>query len=202
MNVGLSVRNHARPAITATIAAGVLVLAGCASVPPVQPGRVPALDAGIPFTIEGRLSARRGAEGFSANFTWTHALPRDDLVVTTPLGQDVAQISGNTATARVELRTADGRRDEASDWSTLTERALGFALPVAGLGAWVRGVPHELTPYSIEPDARGRTAVLRQDGWEIVYGYGDDATQKPARMRLTYADLEVRIVIDRWTMGP
>ena len=202
MSVGLSVGNSARAPIAATIAIGMVVLAGCASAPPALPAYVPALDAGTPFSIEGRLSARRGAEGFSANFTWTHALPRDDLVVTTPLGQDVAQISGNTATAQVELRTADGRRDEASDWSTLTERALGFALPVAGLGAWVRGAPREGAPYAIEPDAMGRAAVLRQDGWEIVYGYGDEATQKPVRMRLTYADLEVRIAIDRWTTVP
>lgn len=202
VSVGLSVGSSPRPPIAATIVVGVLVLAGCASAPPAVPPHVPALDAGTPFRIEGRLSARRGAEGFSANFTWTHALPRDDFIVTTPLGQDVAQISGNAATAQVEMRTADGRRDEASDWSTLTERALGFGLPVAGLGAWVRGAPREGAPYSIEPDATGRAAVLRQDGWEIVYGYGDDSTQKPARMRLTYADLEVRIAIDRFTTGP
>lgn len=174
-----------------------LALGGCASIPPGVPARVPAVDASAPVKIEGRLSARRGSEAMAVNFTWIHAPPRDDLVVTTPLGQDVAQISGDSIAQRVELRTADGRHDEAPDWPTLTERALGFALPVAGLGAWVRGAPHEGAPFTIEPDAAGRPGVLRQDGWEIVYAYGDDAKPMPNRLRLSYADLEVRIVIDR-----
>jgi outer membrane lipoprotein LolB len=175
-----------------------LLLSSCASVTPRESGRVAAVETGGPFRIEGRLSARRGSEGMTANFTWIHSPPRDDLTVTTPLGQDVAQISGDATAQRVELRTGDGRQDEAPDWSTLTERALGFVLPVAGLGAWVRGAPREGTPFTVEPDAAGRASVLRQDGWEIDYGYGDDTTPAPSRLRLLYADLEVRIVIDRW----
>ncbi len=175
-----------------------LILSGCASIPAGAPARATAVDSRAPFKIEGRLSARRGAEAMTANFTWIHAPPRDELVITTPLGQEVAQISGDATARRVELRAADGRLDEAADWSTLTERTLGFALPVAGLGAWVRGAPHDGAPFSVEPDAAGRAGVLRQDGWEIVYGYGDGKTREPARLRLTYADLEVRIVIDRW----
>ena len=30
-------------------------------------------------------------------------------------------------------------------------------------------------PFTIERDARGRVALLRQDGWEVVYAYADDA---------------------------
>src|SRR5215831_21301453 len=88
------------------------VIAGCATAPvgvapPIEPSAVDA-----PFTIDGRLSARRGTEAATANFTWRRAPPRDDLVVTTPLGQAVAEISGDRSTARYELRMADGRREE------------------------------------------------------------------------------------------
>ncbi len=197
VSLGASTRSPLRPRLAPAVVIS-LVLAGCAGIPPGVPSQVPAVDTGAPVKLEGRLSARRGAEAIAANFTWVHAPPHDDLVVTTPLGQDVAQISGDSIAQRVELRTADGRHDEAADWSTLTERALGFALPVAWLGAWVRGAPHSGTPFSIEPDAAGRPSVLRQDGWEIVYTYGDDAKRMPNRLRLSYADLEVRIVIDRW----
>jgi hypothetical protein len=53
----------------------------------------------------------------------------------------------------------------------------------------------------MEPDAKGRPALLRQDGWEIVYTYADDTQQRPARLTLRYAQgepMEVRIVVDRW----
>jgi outer membrane lipoprotein LolB len=172
-------------------------LAACAGVPPTalteRPGAV-VPDA--PFSVDGRLSARHGGEAMSANFSWTHAPPRDELAVTTPLGQDVAQISGDGRSATVTL--ADGRAETATDWATLTERALGFALPVAGLSAWIRGGAHPGSPSSVEPDAEGRAAVLRQDGWEIVYGYPDAASATPKSLRLVYGDLEVRVVVDRW----
>jgi outer membrane lipoprotein LolB len=151
-----------------------------------------------PFAIDGRLSARRGGDAVTANFTWRHASPRDDLVVTTPLGQAVAEITGDALAQRVEMRTPDGRREDAADWATLTGRAIGFPLPIAGLAAWIQGVPHAGAPHSIELDAAGRPAVLRQDGWEIVYGYADDGGRAPNRLRLVYPDLEVRIVVDRW----
>ena len=170
------------------------VVAACATVPtggpPVEPSGIDA-----PFTIDGRLSARRGSEAATANFTWHHAPPRDDLVVTTPLGQAVAEISGDRSAAHYELRMADGRREEAQDWSRLTERALGAPVPVEGLSAWIGGTPRQGAPFTAEPDASGRATLLRQDGWEILYGYADDDLRLPSRLRLTQGDLEIRIVV-------
>ena len=177
--------------------AGVVVaaclVAGCATVPVVAPTIAPAADTA--FTIDGRLSARRGSEGATANFTWRHAPPRDDIVVTTPLGQALAEISGDRAASRYELRLADGRREDASGWPALTERALGAPVPVEGLSAWIHGAPHAGAPFAAEPDAAGRVTVLRQDGWDIVYAYADAAAREPVRMQLTQADLEIRIVV-------
>ena len=153
----------------------------------------PAADA--PFTIDGRLSVRRGTEALAGNFTWKHAPPRDELVVSSPLGQTVAEISGDASTARYELRRADGRREVAHDWSALTDRALGAPLPVAGLAAWIVGAPRANAAHSIEEDASGRPLVLRQDGWEIVYVYADADTRLPMRLQLTQHELEVRIVV-------
>ena len=151
-----------------------------------------------PFLIDGRLSARRGTDAVTANFTWRHHSPIDELSVTTPLGQEVAELRGNSQAKRVEVRTADGRTDEAPDWPTLTERALGFRLPIDGLAAWVRGTSPASVPATFEYDAAGRARVLRQQGWEIVYGYPDERSRRPSRLRLTYPELEVRLVIDRW----
>jgi outer membrane lipoprotein LolB len=175
-----------------------LLLAGCAlTSAPVAPTReIPFVDSA--FTAAGRLSARHSREAVAVNFAWTHAPPKDELVVTSPLGQTVAELSGDAAAGRFEVRTADGSRAEAADWTALTERALGFPLPVAGLGAWIRGAPHPGADYTVESDREGRAAVLRQDGWEVVYDYPDAATRLPLRVRITYPEFEIRIVVDTW----
>jgi outer membrane lipoprotein LolB len=173
------------------VALAALLLAGCAAVPTLPPSG----GADGAFTIDGRLSARRGSEAVAANFAWRHAPPRDDLVVTTPLGQAIAEISGDASTARYVLVAADGRRDDAAGWTELTARALGAPLPVEGLAAWIAGAPRPGAPFSVERDAAGRAGVLRQDGWEIVFAYADEGARLPSRLQLAQGDVEVRIVV-------
>jgi len=182
----------------ALAAAALLIVGACASLSPITSTPPADVATDEAFTIEGRLSARRGTDAVTANFTWRHNAPIDELIVTTPLGQQVADLHGDTRAKRVEVRTADGRTDEAPDWSTLTERALGFRLPIDGLAAWVRGTAPPGAPPTFEYDSAGRAVVVRQQGWEIVYSYPDESTRRPSRLRLTYPELEVRLVIDRW----
>jgi len=171
-----------------------ILLAACVAAPSRTVAPTPSfVDA--PFVIDGRLSVRRGSEALTANFSWRHSPPRDEFAVSTPLGQQLADISGDASIAHYELRASDGRREAAADWSALTERALGAPLPVAGLAAWIVGAPWPNAANSIELDALGRTAVLRQDGWEIVYAYADADARLPVRLQLSQADLEVRIVV-------
>lgn len=182
----------------ALLAAFALVAAAACTTVPSVPPTAPASPRDEPFGIDGRMSARRGSEGVSIVFAWVHAPPRDEFVVSTPLGQAVAELSSDASMRRVEVRTADGRRDESSDWATLTERVVGFPLPVAGLAWWAQGAPRENAPHTMEIDAAGRASVLRQDGCEIVYAYADDRTRRPSRLTLVCHDLELRIVVDRW----
>ena len=175
-----------------------LVVASCAGVPPDAVPVAPAIDAARRFAIDGRLSARRGRDAVAVTFAWSHAPPRDELVVSTPLGQTIAELVGDASIPRVEAKSADGRRDEASDWATLTERAIGIALPVDGLASWAQGVPRAGTPHAVERDGAGRTEVLRQEGCEIVYAYPDPSARRPSLLRVACHDFEMRIVIDRW----
>jgi len=132
------------------------------------------------------------------SFVWNHAPPKDEFVVTTPLGATVAEMSGDASTRRVEVRTSDGRTDTASDWASLTERVVGFPVPVDGLAFWAQGSPRPEAQQSTEVDAAGRLRVLRQDGCEIVYTYPDDSARRPSGLRVACHDLEMRIAIDRW----
>ena len=185
-----------RAALVASVA---LLLAACAGAPPgpAVPGPEFAF-VDTPFVAEGRLSARHGRDAVAVHFAWSHQPPRDDLAVTSPLGQTVAELSGDAAIRRVEARTADGRHAEAADWTTLTERALGFPLPVTGLAAWLRATPRAGAAYTVETDREGRVAVLRQDGWEVVYDYPEAGAKRPSRLRLTDPEFEIRVAVDRW----
>jgi outer membrane lipoprotein LolB len=153
----------------------------------------------VVFEVAGRLSAHHGGDALTANFRWQHASERDELELASPFGQTIATLSGDPA--HVRLQTADGRVSMAGDWTALTKEGLGWPLPVEGLSYWIQGSPHPGSPSTAEMGEGGRVAVLRQDGWTVVYhAYaptaGDDL--RPSRMTLSYPDVELRIAIDRW----
>ncbi|MGH8851244.1 MAG: lipoprotein insertase outer membrane protein LolB [Casimicrobiaceae bacterium] len=151
------------------------------------------------FELSGRLSARHGSHALSANFRWTHERERDELDLNSPLGQTIARLSGDSAGVRLQM--SDGRLELAHDWSTLTTRALGWPLPVEGLAFWIQAVPRRGAPSTVETGGDGMPAVLRQDGWVIVYQAferGPDGVPRPQRLTLDYPDVELRIAIDAW----
>lgn len=179
--------------------AGLLALAGCASTPQREPSPIRFPDARSAFEIAGRLSARHDAAAFAASFHWNHEPNRDGLDLLSPLGQIVARLSGDAS--GVALRTQDGRVETAKDWTTLTSRGLGWALPVEGLSFWIQGAPRKDAPFTAEAGDDGMPGVLRQDGWTIVYhAFAKDPAgiPRPARMTLDYPGIELRLVVDTW----
>lgn len=187
-------------AAVCALAAG--ALAACASIAP--PGAPPAANAPeTRFDVAGRLSAKRGADGVAAHFSWVHAPGQDRIDVATPFGQTLARLVGDDRGVRVER---PGQAVEAfADWNAVTQAVFGIAIPVDGLVAWIVGEPIRDVPFGVERDRRQRPSVLRQHGWEIVYAYADDApAHRPARLVMRYPDvepIEVRIVVDQWTAG-
>jgi outer membrane lipoprotein LolB len=186
----VALRGVRRRAIVLALAAP---LAACATAPRVDVTTAAAAPADVPFEMSGRLSARHGETGVAAGFRWHHAPGTDELVLSTPFGQALARLSGNAD--GVVLERQDGGASRSGDWESLTREALGVPVPVHGLAWWVRGTPHPASAHVVERDTGGRATVLRQDGWEIVYGYRDDGAQ-PSRLVLVYPGIEVRLALD------
>ena len=186
----VALRGVRRRAIVLALAA---TLAACATAPRVDVTTAAAAPADVPFEMSGRLSARHGETGVTAGFRWHHAPGTDELVLSTPFGQALARLSGNAD--GVVLERQDGGASRSGDWESLTREALGVPVPVHGLAWWVRGTPHPASAHVVERDTGGRATVLRQDGWEIVYGYRDDGAQ-PTRLVLVYPGIEVRLAVD------
>jgi len=134
----------------------------------------------LEFSLAGRIAARSGKEAFTGNIAWRHAAAGDELMISTPTGQGVAQIlrQGDA----VLLKTAEGHEYRAADSESLTERVLGFRLPIEGLAAWVQGKP---------------SPALESRGWQVEYQEYDEQ-KRPTRMRLTNAGVELRLAISQW----
>ena len=184
----------------AVAAAGAVVLCACAPALTERPAPASTLAApAAAFELTGRLSARRGNNALSANFRWTHEQQRDELDLSSPLGQTIARLSSDAS--GVHLQTPDGRVETADDWAALTTRALGWPLPVEGLASWIQGVPRDGAPAAVERASDGMPAALRQDGWSVVYQAferGSDGLSRPKRLTLDFPEVELRIAVDSW----
>ena len=149
----------------------------------------------LEFELAGRIAVRFRDEANSGNFAWRHGTSGDEVLITTALGQGVARIVrvGDS----VVLTTPDAREHRAADTETLTEQVLGFRLPLTGLADWVRARPGA-GPFAARRDAADRLAELQQSGWTIEYlAWGADG-RLPARLRLSYPGIELRLAIAQW----
>lgn len=170
-------------------AAAALLLAACAG-----PGfLLPVRD--LQFELSGRIAAKYRDDAASGNIAWRHSADGDELLISSPVGQGIVRIV--RAGGEVTLTTADGREYRAADAESITEQVLGFRLPVAGLADWVRARPAPAPAPTLERrDAAGRLAELEQAGWRIEYLEYVGAL--PARLRLSYPGLELRLAISEW----
>jgi outer membrane lipoprotein LolB len=182
-----------RAAVLALLAG---LIAGCASLPvppPLNPAGTP--DA---FAFSGRLAVHERDNNVTGSVHWRHEAARDDILLSTPLGQGVAQIVNDANGAT--LTTNDGKTYRAADAEQLTAKITGWRIPVSGLTFWLRGLPQGGSTAREERDDKGRLKLLAQDDWKIEYPAYFDAPDDalPKRIVLTRPEFELKLVIDNW----
>jgi len=155
-------------------AGAALLMAGCAQVE-IRPPQG-ALD----FELLGRIAARYGQESVTGNVSWRHARAGDDMQINTPFGQGVARIVRDGEA--VQLTTADGKQHRANDVEDLTERVLGFRVPLVGLADVVQG---------------RSSSDLEDRGWKFEI-QERDPQGRPARLRATYQGIDLRLAVTQW----
>jgi len=168
------------------------LLGACASIPAPVPRTGE-------FAVVGRVAVRYGEEAASGRVAWRHSDADDDLVISTPLGQGISEITRREGV--YTLVAADRQRFSASDPERLAEQALGYALPLDGLPDWLRGRAQPGVPAESRYDGQ-RLAELRQQGWTIEYLAYEDDGRLPKRLRLTRGALDIRLAIEEWQVAP
>jgi outer membrane lipoprotein LolB len=164
-----------------TITAVVLVLAllsGCATAPP-SPVRPPVAQI-EQFAFSGRIAVRQGDVRHNARVDWRHETGRDEILLTTPFGQGVAELTRDATGARLVL--ADQRRFAADDWSALSQQVFGFALPLGTSARWLLG------------------DIAVTEGWRVTIVERESAAADalPTVIELERDDIAVRLKIDEW----
>lgn len=174
-----------------------LALSACTTIhaPESFPSR-PQRQAIAGFYVEARISVRRDDKPYHASLSWRHVAQRDEILLTGPFGQGIAELVREPAGTR--LTTSDRRVFSAPDWSGLTEKVFGVALPLDGMSRWMTGVV-----TGAELDAMNRPIRAQEDGWNISYSAYESAAPNalPSVLELQRDDIEVRMKIDRWELN-
>ena len=169
-----------------TVMSAALILAACSTVAPRmgdwrEQGRVE------DFNADGLIAVKMNDKGTYANFDWTYQNGVQTIDVNTPLGSTVGQLCQDSR--GVLAVNSNGEVFEAGSAQELSERLLGYALPVQYLnvwsqGQWVKGVPHQIDP-------QGR---LQQFEWTISRSLKPDGS--PRELLLESSRLTLRLIFD------
>lgn len=199
-----------RPWPAGVFGTGVLcLLVACASLPPAAPppaGAALAAFAGrfslaVTHSPGGALEKR---ENWTGRFALTVAGGGQSLDLSSPLGATLARIESGPDGARLSVPDGGGVRTEhGSDLNALSERILGWSLPLDGLPDWVAGHPVSDRPYRILAGDDGGTASaerFEQDDWTISVTRPANGAARRVQIERAAQDerpqIELRVVLD------
>ncbi|MES1987727.1 MAG: lipoprotein insertase outer membrane protein LolB [Pseudomonadota bacterium] len=151
------------------------------------------------FSIKGRIGVQAEGKGFSGSLTWQHDKTNDDIALYSPLGGQLASI--RKTAANVTLEDAKGNSITATDAETLTQKTLGWQLPLTGLADWSLGRPSSSTIQASTWDELGHLSTLKQDGWDIQYeNYADQNGHfLPSKISLRNEKVYLKLLVESWS---
>ena len=151
------------------------------------------------FSIKGRIGVQAEGKGFSGSLTWQHSKINDDIALYSPLGGQLASIKKTSE--NVTLEDAKGNSITAADAETLTQKTLGWQLPLAGLADWSLGRPSSSAIQASTWNEQGYLSTLKQDGWDIQYeNYANQNGQfLPSKILLRNEKVYLKLLVESWS---
>ena len=134
-------------------------------------------------------------QGGSGGFTLTQDALKDILEIRNPVGGSIAKITINPGEAMLER---DGQVVTAIDADTLIQNTLGLPLPARGLSNWLRGEVRPGSEASVDRNAQGQVSKISQDGWNLVYTWGNKKRLDKLTMTRSsnIGSIDIRLVFD------
>ena len=171
----------------------VLTLLAACQTTPIKPTawQVGSRDA-LNFNASGRLAVKQNDKGSYANFDWDSNGKMQQLSVNTPLGNTVGELCQDSR--GVVAIASNGETYQAATASELSERLMGFAIPVESLDLWAHGYYADNQPHTV--DEQGR---LLQAGWKIERQV--DAEGHPRLLVLNNQQLSIRLAFNDYQTG-
>jgi len=155
----------------AAIAGAAAILCGCATTPSVPLSTAIVAPYADTAALSGRLNVRYVKDGkqesTTVKFDWTQNAQNTDVALFDPFGSKVASISVTPQGAT--LRQGGSKPPlSAPSIDELSARALGWALPVAGLRGWLQGhaIAADGKPWVASP---ANNEVTTREGWHLQY---------------------------------
>ena len=162
----------------------VLLLAACAELPQ-QSGAPLVLGPPLPhFTADGRISLRQGERSDHLRFSWEHAPGSDVVLLMSPLGQGLAELTRDASGVR--LVQPNKEAVSADTLPQLAQRAFGVPVPLDAVADWLRGA---------RPALSGEV-----DGWQVVIS-DTSAFRQRRLLRIMEArrdHVEFKLIVDEW----
>lgn len=151
------------------------------------------------WALRGRIAVSDGEDGGSARINWDAGPNRYELWIYAPLAQGTWRLEGDSESAVLAGPEGTFR---GTDAQSLLIQHLGWHLPVTGLRYWVRGLEAPGPVGAIEFDAKGRLAVLEQDGWTVTYTDWSSYPEldMPRRIEAEFPPYQVKLVVQDWAL--
>lgn len=190
---------------------GVLLLAGCATVPGTAPsgrpnetawqtrqGRLLQLQ---DWTMQGRVGIVNGKDGGTGSMNWEQQGTQLQFDFHGPFGAGALDIRGDGDLLHVKSSRGDDfiTTDPERDFT----RLLRVPLPVLSMRYWVIGVPAPDAPFEKQVDAKGHLVTLTQRGWQIsylTYAHFDDY-DLPTRVLIERGPVRIKLAIEAWRLS-
>jgi len=166
-----------------------MALAACAEVPEGSDGGRLLGPEVHRFVAEGRIALRQGDRRDHLRFRWEHKAGSDVLLLMSPLGQGMAELTRDATGARL----AQPQRPviSADSLSQLAQKVFSLPLPLETVADWLRGVRPEL--------------VGEVDGWRVAITESSiPAAGKSRLLRVIEAgrgDVEFKLIVDDWELA-
>jgi outer membrane lipoprotein LolB len=193
--------------LCALLAATLLFIGGCA---PVRNHESPATQAAqeareaqlaprTHWTISARIAVSDGKDGGSGELEWRQDGARYVFTVHAPVTGKSWKLSGDATHAVLE--GVDAQPLTGNDPQRLLLDRLGWDVPLADLGAWIRGLRAPGANAQLQYDAANLPATIDQQGWKVEYRdwFNDRTPPLPRKVFASRGKASVRMAIQSWS---